>query len=143
MKSLRTIHHILLVDDDRDDCELFEEALHDFASHIKFSCLTNPLTLLSTVEELQPDLIFLDVNMPKKNGFECLDEIKRSEKLARIPIIMYSNTGRPEDVDAAYRKGVALFLKKPPTYTGLIGSLKEVIEKEWNKFGSVCQPHFL
>ena len=142
MKSPNEISHILLVDDDRDDCELFGEALHEFAPHIKLSCLTDNSELLSFIDKINPELIFLDVNMPRKNGYECLDEIKQSQNCNSIPVIMYSITGRTEDVDNAYKIGAALFLRKPPSYSSLVESLKEIVQKEWSKPAVVTAQYF-
>lgn len=143
MKNHLQINHIFLVDDDHDDCELFGEALHEFAPGIKLSCLTNNEKLISSLQEANPQLIFLDVNMPKKNGYECLEEIKRTPGLAQIPVIMYSNTGRPADIDNAYRNGATLFLRKPASYKGLILSLKEIVEKEWSRPEHVTAQYFI
>lgn len=142
MKSPNQISHILLVDDDHDDCELFGEALHEFAPHIKLYCLTDNSQLLSYIDKVNPELIFLDVNMPRKNGYECLDEIKQSPNANSIPVIMYSNTGRKEDIDNAYKIGAALFLRKPPSYSSLVQSLKEIIQKEWSKPATVTAQYF-
>jgi len=143
MKYHDKIDHILLVDDDQDDCELFGEALHEFAPSIKLSCVTNNENLLFDLDRLQPQLVFMDVNMPKKNGYECLKEIRESANFASIPVIIYSNTGRPEDIDDAYKKGASLFLRKPSTYKALIQSLKEILAKEWTKPALVTAQYFL
>jgi CheY-like chemotaxis protein len=131
MKNHRSLQHIVLVDDDRDDCELFGDALGDFAPDIKLSCLSDNERLLDFLGDKQPDLIFLDVNMPKRNGFECLEEIRNVDEYRNIPVVMYSNTGRTEDMKAAYDKGASLFIRKPPTYSALIDSLRAVVEKDW------------
>ena len=124
------IQHILLVDDDQDDCELFGEALKDYDPLLKLSCLNNSEDLIPSLEDKNPDLVFLDVNMPRKNGFECLKEIRTNEKYDAIPIIMYSNTGRPEDINLAYNSGATVFIQKPSTYQGLVNALKDVLENE-------------
>lgn len=143
MKNHNQINSILLVDDDQDDCELFGEALHEFAPNIKLSCLTNNDQLVAYIQNVNPQLIFLDVNMPRKNGYECLEEIRQLPAFGQIPVIMYSNTGRPQDIDSAYKNGATLFLRKPPTYSGLVTSLQEIIEKEWSKPAQVTAQYFL
>jgi DNA-binding NtrC family response regulator len=132
MKNHRSLHHIVLIDDDQDDCELFGDALNDFAPQIKLSCLNDNERLLHFLVDKHPDIIFLDVNMPKRNGFECLEEIRKVEKFKDTPVVMYSNTGRPEDMKRAYDIGASLFIRKPPTYTGLIDSLRNIVESEWS-----------
>src|SRR3569833_1802381 len=103
MKNPNQISHILLVDDDHDDCELFGEALHEFAPHIKLSCLTDNSQLLSCIGKINPEQIFLDVNMPRKNKKKKKKKKKQKQNKKSIPVIMYSNTGLTEDVDNAYK----------------------------------------
>jgi DNA-binding NtrC family response regulator len=120
-------HHILLIDDDHDDCELFGEALHDIDPGISLSCLNNSENVIHSLDEINPELIFLDVNMPRKNGYECLKEIKSHQKHLNIPVIMYSNTGRPDDINEAYRNGAAIFIQKPVTYQALVDTLSHIL----------------
>jgi DNA-binding NtrC family response regulator len=125
------VQHILLIDDDHDDCELFGEALHDYDPSLKLSCLNNSEDVIRSLDEKMPDMVFLDVNMPRKNGYECLKEIRQHDKYTDIPIIMYSNTGRAEDISNAYKTGASIFIQKPSTYQGLVNTLKDVLQKDW------------
>lgn len=70
-----------------------------------------------------PDLVLLDLIMPKKTGFEVLEEIKKDKKLAKIPILVLSNLGQDEDIDKAKALGAADFLIKSNL------AIKEVVEK--------------
>lgn len=121
-------NHILLIDDDHDDCELFGEALHDIDPQLTLSCLNNSEEVLRTLDEVDPDLIFLDVNMPRKNGYECLKEIKSHQKHLHVPVIMYSNTGRSSDINEAYKNGAVIFIQKPVTYQALVDTLANILE---------------
>lgn len=143
MKNTYKISHILLVDDDHDDCELFGEALHELDAALKLSCLTENEELIVHIEKKAPDIIFLDINMPKKNGYECLQEIKEEKRFSNIPVVMYSNTNRPEDIDKAYKNGAVLFLRKPATYSRLVELIKGVINKEWSHPASITAQYFL
>ena len=143
MDNLTTINRILLVDDDTDDCELFGEALHDCETYLNLSCLSDNEQLLKAIERINPDLIFLDVNMPKRTGYECLQEILSHKNYASIPVIMYSNTGRNEDIENAYKLGATLFLRKPSTYSGLVDSLKKILNKEWTRPSTITAQYFL
>jgi CheY-like chemotaxis protein len=124
--------HIVLADDDSDDRELFIEAINEI----------DPAAAVVTVEdgdklmvELQtlgaiPDLIFLDVNMPRKSGKECIVEIKQDPRLKQIPIIIYSTTLNKKDIDDAWNKGALCFMRKPDSYTKLKSILGEIVTSD-------------
>lgn len=131
MKKTLHLQRIVLVDDDQDDCELFGDALHEFDRSLKLFCLTDNERLAAFLEENAPQLIFLDVNMPRKNGYECLSEIRSLPQFNEIPVVMYSNTGRAEDINRAYKDGANLFLRKPSTFRDLVNALRQVTAKDW------------
>ena len=72
-----------------------------------------------------PDVVFLDLNMPRKNGLECLSEIKANHKLQNLPVIIFSTSLDSEIVDNLYKKGASYYIRKP----GDFSKLKKVIEK--------------
>ena len=67
---------------------------------------------LKTVKKLRPDLVLLDIIMPKKNGFEVLEEMNKDPELQKIPVIIISNSGQPMELDRAQRLGVKDWLIK-------------------------------
>ena len=104
--SLKHVN-ILLADDDPDDCLFFKEALSG-------SMLTTHLTTVPDGEYLMEmlnstdaisDVLFLDLNMPRKNGFECLSEIKLNGKLKSLPVIVFSTSFEQEVVNLLYDNG--------------------------------------
>lgn len=107
--------HILLADDDRDDRFFFDEALKEltFATHLTTVENGQKLIdfLLKNTENL-PDILFLDLNMPCKNGSECLSEIKSNERLKQLPVIIYSTSLHDEVADLLYRNGAHYYLQK-------------------------------
>src|SRR5687768_12080100 len=96
------IRTILLIDDDKDDCALFREALHEVDPSIQLVSLNSTEALPKKVIEINPDLIFLDINMPRVNGFDCLKMLHESVTQFRMPIVMYSNSGNPKEINIAY-----------------------------------------
>src|ERR1017187_951642 len=85
--------NILLVDDDTDDSSFFEKALKKIPIATHLSTVNDGEELMNYLSENSdtlPDVIFLDLNMPRKNGFECLAEIKENEKLKDIFVVMFS-----------------------------------------------------
>ncbi|HET6252931.1 MAG TPA: response regulator [Puia sp.] len=108
----------MLVDDDADDAGLFCETLTRTLPGTK--CLTAEngqelFKFLSAQSQYgnKPDVIFLDINMPVMNGWECLRKLKGSSSYNSIPIIMYSTSSAKKDIDMAYSLGAMAFLTKP------------------------------
>jgi CheY-like chemotaxis protein len=124
-KSFHSNRHILLADDDADDCALFKEALDELKDDSQLTTVCNGeklMQLLYTSEHL-PDVLFLDLNMPLKNGFECLSEIKRNENLCRLPVIIISTSFDRTTADRLYKNGAKHCIRKPNDFE----KLKEVI----------------
>jgi CheY-like chemotaxis protein len=112
----------LLADDDADDASLFCEALCRIASDIECYQVENGsevLDFLSSEQNVQPDVIFLDINMPIMNGWDCLRKLQNDSKYRAIPTIVYSTSSTKKDVDTAYSLGASLFLTKPEDFNEL------------------------
>lgn len=110
----------LLVDDDADDASLFCEALGETASDLEFHTVENGLGLFEALLEHIPDVIFLDINMPKMGGWESLRKLKASAEYNTIPVIMYSTSSAKQDIEMAYRLGALLFITKPEDFKELL-----------------------
>ncbi|HZH63335.1 MAG TPA: response regulator [Flavisolibacter sp.] len=120
---------LLLAEDDTEDAEIFRDILNDISSGINLLVVANGLLLMNhlhTTEEL-PDIIFLDMNMPLKNGLQCLREIKDFEKWQHVRIIILSTSSQPELVKTAYELGAELYLEKPTSYPKFKTLLKECL----------------
>ncbi len=122
----KTPLHLLLADDDTDDCLFFKEALEELPISAKLTTVHDGvqlMQLLSANEIPLPDALFLDLNMPRKSGFECLSEIKWNDKLKKLPVIIYSTSLNMEVVDLLYQNGAHHYIRKPGEYD----KLKKVI----------------
>ncbi|AIY14071.1 response regulator [Cellulophaga baltica] len=120
--------HILLVDDDKDDCDIFKEALEELDVSYALTILHNGIELLeflSSEEGSNPDILFLDLNMPRKTGIECIKEIKSSTSLPSISTVIYSTSYNTNVVDELYDLGAHYYIQKPSSYK----CLKKVIEQ--------------
>jgi CheY-like chemotaxis protein len=119
--------HILLADDDEDDRDNFIEAFHDVVPEITITTETDGAKLMNRLNETEtiPDILFLDLNMPRKNGFECLEEIRNLTKFNSTPIIIYSTSSNPELVNRSYDKGANLYLEKPQSFK----EIKKLVER--------------
>jgi CheY-like chemotaxis protein len=115
---------ILLVDDDIDDCNFFKEAINEFEPSIKLEIIHEGENLINYLAENSthlPDILFLDLNMPHKNGIECLSDLKENEKLADIPVIMYSTScSNHPDIDENL---ISMFMSM-----GAIGYIRKTTE---------------
>src|SRR5688572_11843036 len=113
---MQKAHLILIVDDDEDDIELFCDAVKDLDGDIRCISASNgeeALHKLSTENEPLPDYIFLDLNMPRLNGKQCLKRIKGNPRLREIPVIIYSTSKLKEDMEETRQLGAVHFLTKP------------------------------
>jgi CheY-like chemotaxis protein len=124
---------IMLADDDPDDRFLVKEAFEE-------SNLLNPLLTVEDGEQLmdylhrkagyenaqRPSLILLDLNMPRKSGFEALKEIKTSPELRSIPVVILTTSKAEEDIIRSYDLGVNSFIVKPVTFESLVEKVKEL-----------------
>jgi CheY-like chemotaxis protein len=119
----------LLVDDDPDDTDLFEEALKNVDHDVEFYSAQDCSDILSQLkgQKIQPEIIFLDINMPDMNGWECLAALKSDPELRDIPVLMYSTSSATLDGHKAIRKGALGFLEKPPSYEQLKAFLLQLV----------------
>ena len=122
---------ILLIDDDRDDAELFKEALSELDGSIGFEHYEDSKEGLRTLLERRnglPDIIFLDINMPLVSGWQCLTEFKKSDHLKDIAVIMFTTSSQPRERELAKELGAEGFITKPSDYKTLKTMLASVIE---------------
>jgi CheY-like chemotaxis protein len=121
-------YNILLADNDEDDCFFFKDALNELLISATLNVVTNGVELMSFLEKNTdnlPHVLFIDLNMPRKTGFECLVEIKKHDKWANLLVIMYSTAYNLEDIDLLYAKGAHHFIHKPLGFS----NLKSVVQK--------------
>ncbi len=120
---------ILLADDDEDDCLLFKEALNELGICVQLTTVQNgdQLMKLLNKEERLPDVLFLDLNMPRKNGLQCLSEIKQSQRLKSLPVIIYSTSFQKNVVDVLYQMGAQFYIRKPNDFAELKHAIHEVL----------------
>lgn len=125
------IKTIVLAEDDADDQNIFQLALQEVNRQIKFDLVINGTQLLSLLSNFLPDLIFLDLDMPYKNGLECLLEIRNNPLLENLAIVVFSSTTRPSNIQTAYEMGANLFFIKPSVYHEFVSSINAIINLNW------------
>ena len=120
--------HILLADDDESDRFLFREAFSELNIKTLVHTVNDGVQLMEYLAQADtplPHLLFLDLNMPRKNGLECLREIRMDEKLKNISIAIYSTSSSERDMDEAFRNGANVYIKKPSDFS----ELKQILDK--------------
>jgi CheY-like chemotaxis protein len=139
---------ILIADDDADDRLLIKEAFEESEWKNPLHFVQDGVELLDYLYrrdkfadltgEALPDLILLDLNMPRKNGIEALEEIKCDDRLKTIPIIVFTTSKAEEDILRSYNLGVNSFITKPVSFDLLV-ELTKSLAKYW--FEIVKLPH--
>ncbi len=106
---------VLLADDDTDDRFFFDMVLKDVPIDTQLTTLEDGEKLmiyLSANSENLPEVLFLDMNMPRKNGAECLHEIRQNEKLKDLPVVIYSTSIHEDLADTLYEEGAYYYIRK-------------------------------
>jgi CheY-like chemotaxis protein len=129
--------HILLVEDNEGDILLTREALEDAKIHVKLSVAKDGKEAIDFlnkqgkyIDASLPDLILLDVNLPKKNGHEVLKYIKEKETFKQIPVIMLTTSSSERDINLAYNNYVSCYITKPVDVNEFLGVMA-TIENFW------------
>lgn len=124
--------NIVLVDDDSDDRELFFEAVSFVSPTAKVEMKRDGEELMEylTTCSILPDVIFLDLNMPRKNGKECLFEIMGNKNLCKIPVIVYTTSLNPIDIEETFNQGASRFFRKPNSFEELKDLLHNLLVSE-------------
>ncbi len=135
--------HVLLADDDADDSMLFNEAVEQSKLPLRFTWAEDGIKLLDFLErDGMPDILFLDVNMPYKNGIECLKEIRKQEKYQNLPIVIYSTTNYKVNIDTCYSGGANLYIIKPNTFNDILKMVKKICNRNWTSTFSTPAPDY-
>lgn len=139
MKVLNKEVEIYYADDDNDDLELFTDAVAIIVEKgkekIRLNVYNDGESLLKTIEEIeaQESVIFLDINMPFKDGIEVLTEIRNDKKYDHLPIVMFSTSSEKEIIKSCWEKGANLYAVKPSRFNELIETIEGVVKVDWSK----------
>lgn len=132
MKPVKT--RVLLADDDEDDRLFFSDALTSLKAETEIIEAEDGDKLMRYLEDEAnelPDILFLDLNMPCKNGFECLDAIRLSARLRHMTVAIYSTSAEERDIETAFVKGANVYIRKPSDFESLKKTLSEVLNVNW------------
>ncbi len=122
--------HILLADDEENDRLLFVDALGELKTKTIINIVNDGVELmeyLSKEENTLPHLLFLDLNMPRKNGIECLKEIRATNKFNDIDIVIFSTSLSEKDIEETLINGANVYINKPNSFDALKQALHKVV----------------
>jgi len=127
--------YILLADDDEEDRLFFKEAFEMIKIKTVVKTVNDGIELMNHLTKngnLLPHILFLDLNMPRKSGMECLVDIKNLDHLKDMAIAIYSTSASDQDIEDAFVKGANVYIKKPNDFGTLKNLLEEVITINWH-----------
>ena len=122
--------NLLLADDDEDDCQFFKEALEVLPFKSTINVVNDGeqlMRLLSAENTILPDILFLDLNMPRKSGYECLAAIKLIPKLKTLPVVVYSTSIGNDILNLLNDVGANFYIQKPGNFSDLKTLILEAI----------------
>jgi DNA-binding NarL/FixJ family response regulator len=125
---------LFLAEDDDDDIGFFTDIILEISPDIKIFVTKNGNELMSLLENEKhlPDFIFLDLNMPKKTGFECLKEIRSNEKWRVIKVVILSTSSDQEQINEVYKMGADLYLQKANSFSAFKNNLFKCLQMDWD-----------
>jgi PleD family two-component response regulator len=125
------IDRVLLIDDNEEDSFFFGRALHEIGPSIKLKKAQDNPTIEEALQAFSPQIIFLDISLRNKKGFECLEALVAHAALRSVPVVIHSLAPNPTHIAMAYSSGAHLYFKKPAHYEVLVMGLRKVLSLEW------------
>ncbi len=130
---------IFLAEDDDEDIQIFTDIILEISPDIHISVAKNGVELMSLLanEKQLPDFLFLDLNMPVKTGFECLKEIRSTEKWKSMKVVILTTSSQREQIKEVYKMGADLYLQKPNSYSVFKDTLSKCLQMDWDSLKTV------
>jgi len=124
--------HILLAEDNATDAELISEAFKECRLDYQLQTVSTGEEAIRVLhlQDRNPDLFLLDLNLPKKGGLEVLREVRSDFRLATLPIIILTNSQSDEDILQAYGEGCNAYVRKPLGFDELVAAIQS-LEEFW------------
>lgn len=125
---------ILLADDDEDDRAFFSEAISELKMNSQLTLFEDGKDLMDYLlnpDSNLPHILFLDLNMPYKNGLDCLKEIRADERFKEVSVAIYSTSSSEKDIEDTFIEGANIYIKKPNDFSELKRVIKEVLHLNW------------
>lgn len=136
---MKNLYHVLLIEDNPGDRKLTQEAFKELEFNYELNMAVDGEKGVEAINQISPgnkveppNFVLLDLNMPKRNGFEVLAAIRGNKNLQDLPVIIMTTSASQEDVERAYQEGANCFVSKPVDYNKFVHCLK-MIEQLWIK----------
>lgn len=132
-KSDQVARQVMIAEDDDDDFMLFSVAIEEISYKVLITRAVDGNLLLKLLEEDIPDILFLDLHMPCKDGKQCLKVIRASHRYDSLPIIIYSSLSDLSSIEYCFREGSNLYIVKPANFDELKTALERILTINWSK----------
>lgn len=132
---MKLFQNIYLSDDDTDDVEFFTDAVNEICTDCRLTVSHNGEELLSQLSNCEgnfPDVIFIDVNMPKMGGIQALDSLRAIAGFKKVPVVIYSTSPDTTYIDQAYAGGAHFYFVKPFNFADLRTQINGLLSRNWN-----------
>ena len=129
IKSASPPFKILIADDDTDDVQLTKDCFVENKLPVQINEVYDGQILMDHLKADKrnlPQLILLDINMPRKGGLEALEEIKNDDAFRKIPVVIFSTSTAPKDIEKAYELGASCFISKPNNLEEWCDKMKKI-----------------
>jgi CheY-like chemotaxis protein len=128
-----SIQEVVIADDDRDDFDILQDVIKSLPLQLIVTQADNGEILMQLIHSRIPDLLFLDLVLPRKDGRACINEIRSNRKFDNMPIIIYTSKRDLESVEFCFRSGTNLYVYKPDTYGGIVDIVQKIFAIDWKK----------
>lgn len=131
--------NIACADDDQDDRLLFQEAIEEVRMKTNLSLFKDGKELMDYLTmpgAILPEVVFLDLNMPIKNGLQCLMEIRSNAKLRHLVVAIYSTSSSERDIEETFINGANIYINKPNNFGALKKIIDKVLQLNWQYYTS-------
>ncbi len=125
------MHKVLFVDDDEDELFLFQKGIENIGAEFSITHANSCERMNDVLEIFTPDIIFLDINMPGKNGIECLKSLRAEKRYDKVPVIIYSTSNSPKNISESFDAGANSYIIKPDTIEKIVASLNKLFSSNW------------
>lgn len=136
------IQSILLAEDNLEHCFFFKRVLKEVAPDIHLFEVHDGDELISLLEKFLPDLLFIDLNMPCKDGIQCIKQIRENKAYDNLPIVVFTVSSQHNAIQTAYGFGANLYIVKPKEYSQLAAALNNILLMNWTDLKSITSNYF-
>jgi DNA-binding NarL/FixJ family response regulator len=136
------VQSVVLAEDNLEHCFFFKKALKEVSPETNFTEIHDGDSLMELLDRYLPDLLFLDLGMPCKNGIDCIKEIRQQRIYDSMPVVVFSMNSFDHSIQTAYGLGANLYIVKPADFSLLKRTLQSVLSMNWNDPQAITEKYF-